>query len=901
MKIFDKNQKVRVLRRNLSVANLNKVPKKIILSTIICVVILFYTVSSMNLSINMNKPIDDELIPFNDNPNLNSQGANITEFVCGVKYDLGDLDPQFTWDSASIDVIDQVCEGLYRYNLSDPDLAIIPNLATAFGIWSSDKKNYTISLREDVLFHDGTPFNATSVKWSFDRLQYFMNTTGSLPEGKQITIIAELYSWPDGTPIINRTEIVTSNTIKFILNKPFVPFLGLLCFSGSYILSPTSTPANEYINTAIGDLVGTGPFVYDGYIAGIEVNFHAFEDYWRGEAKIKSLVFSIISDANARNQALLSGDIDLLSGISFSYLDQMESDPDITVTPCDQSLIIDYLGMNNKQINKTWRKAISYAINYSYIIEELKGGQAVRMKSPIPEGILYANWSFNVATYNLTKAREYMVSMGYGDLGWPNATWQAATFATFNYTYNTDNSVRANMLTLLQNNLDLIGIEVTDAGMSWWDYFDRLTNVNGGHDKLQLFWIGWMPDYNDPSNFINPLFSNTSINNAAQVNDPYLESLMEAGLEETNPILREAIYDEIQQYIVEDLMPWAFGYVENYYDAYRSEFTGYPSNPMRKVWLLNVSPSTPVVGSPADITYEEGMTGHVISWTATDKNPSSYIIYRDGVEVNSGSWTSGVPIIINVDGLTIGSYNYIINVTDVYDNSVTDVVIVTVEDTTDPVVDSPIDITYEEGTTGHVISWTATDNNPGNYTIYRDGVEVDSSSWISGVPIAINVDGLTVGIYNYTINITDESNNTAIDTVLVAIEDTTAPGVGSPDDITYEEGTTGHVISWNATDNNPGSYIINRDGVEVNSGSWISGVSIIINVDGLTVGSYNYTINVSDAFNNTAIDTVLVNVTSSEVIPPVIAGYPWIVLIFSLCFAISIVILIIKRKITGKF
>jgi len=584
VKIYDKNRKVRVLRKNLFVANLNKRPKKIILLTIIFVVILLFTSPLMNLSIDMSKPIDDELIPFNDNPNLN--GIGVSEFVFGVKYGPYDLEPQFAWDSSSIDVIAQVCEGLYRYNLSDPDHAIIPNLSTTFGTWSLDKKNYTVPLREGVFFHDWASFDAYSVQWSFDRLQYFLNTTGSLPGGKQVTQIAELYIWPDGTPIINRTEIVNSNTIKFILNKPYVPFLGLLCFSGSYILSPNSTPAFDYIDTNTGDLIGTGPFVYDKYNIDVNVTYHAFEYYWRGEAKIESLIFKIIYDTNERINALLSGDVDLLGGIPFSYLDLMESDPDITVTPCDQSLTIEYLGMNNKQINKTWRKAISYAINYSYIIDTLMSGQAVRMKSPVPEGILYANWSFDVATYNLTKAREYMVSMGYGDLGWSNATWQAATFATFNYTYNNGNWFRENMLTLLQDNLDLIGIEVTDAGMMWQEYLNMLYY---SHDKLQLYCMGWAPDYNDPSNFINPLLSNTSLSNSASVNDPYLESLMEAGLEETDPILREAIYDETQRYIVEDLMPWAFCYVGNYYDAYRSEFTGYPSNRMRKVWLYNVS------------------------------------------------------------------------------------------------------------------------------------------------------------------------------------------------------------------------------------------------------------------------------------------------------------------------
>ncbi len=100
------------------------------------------------------------------------------------------------------------------------------------------------------------------------------------------------------------------------------------------------------------------------------------------------------------------------------------------------------------------------------------------------------------------------------------------------------------------------------------------------------------------------------------------------------------------------------------------------------------------------------------------------------------------------------------------------------------------------------------------------------------------------------------------------LSETTPPAVDSPPDITYEEGTTGHVISWNATDDNLGTYVIYKDSIEVNSGGCASGIPIKINVDGLAVGTYNYTIVVSDAFNNTAIDTVFVKVTSSEVIPP---------------------------------
>ena len=59
-----------------------------------------------------------------------------------------------------------------------------------------------------------------------------------------------------------------------------------------------------------------------------------------------------------------------------------------------------------------------------------------RLKAPIPNGILYANDTFNVPTLNLTRARLVMQSMGFGDMGWIDAQWQAASFATWNYSYN---------------------------------------------------------------------------------------------------------------------------------------------------------------------------------------------------------------------------------------------------------------------------------------------------------------------------------------------------------------------------------------------------------------------------------------------------------------------------------
>ncbi len=518
-----------------------------------------------------------------------SQDNNDFVLIFGASSSPVDLDPQYAWDSASIDVIDQVCEGLYTYNLSDPELAIIPSLAIVDGTWTINGLIYTVPLRQGVTFHDGTKFNATAVKWTFDRLAYLMNATGTLPASVGVTQFKDLYK-NKNMPIINNTVIIDEYTVGFVLNTPFTPFQALLCFSGSYILSPTSTNATGYIDMATGDLVGTGPFVYDSYTEDVEVKFHAFENYWDGAPNVNNLTFSIINNPTHRNQALLNGTIDFLDDPLPNMLNTFETDPNITLVSTQDSFIR-YLGMNNKQINKTWRQAISYAINYSYIINEIMEGQAVRLKSPIPIGIRWANWSFNVAIYNITKASQILVDAGvcsfdvYSDTEWINAT-----LAMYNYTYNIGNIVRESIGYLLQENLRQIGINVTLAGMNWTDFIHRLYELTHyTRDMIQLYFFGWVPDYNDPSNFINSLLSNTSSSNTSQYYNYTIQLWMDQALNETNDILRRQLYDNIQKVLVEYHMPWAFGYVGFIRYAYRSDIIGYQSNSLGKKRFYDIS------------------------------------------------------------------------------------------------------------------------------------------------------------------------------------------------------------------------------------------------------------------------------------------------------------------------
>ncbi len=93
-----------------------------------------------------------------------------------------------------------------------------------------------------------------------------------------------------------------------------------------------------------------------------------------------------------------------------------------------------------------------------------------------------------------------------------------------------------------------------------------------------------------------------------------------------------------------------------------------------------------------------------------------------------------------------------------------------IPDTSPPTVSSAADIVIIEGTLGYSITWSASDANPGQYTISQDGVEVDSGSWVTGTPISYSLDGLEIGDYVFNLLVQDLSGNSVSDTVLVSVK-----------------------------------------------------------------------------------------------------------------------------------
>ena len=252
---------------------------------------------------------------------------------------------------------------------------------------------------------------------------------------------------------MKQIDMVGLYNVTIHLNSPYFPFLNLLCFSGASMISPSSHSQTQIIDLNTDDLVGTGPFEYDYFIPNTEVRFTAFDNYWGGKANITEIVYTIITDPTTRNFAMLAGNIDFLIGHDTSLYPAFDSNPAITYVPYSDTaglpgLTYYYLCFNNKQINVTWRKAISYAINYSVIIEYSLNGHGYRAYSCISPGYgggfntSLAKYNGGSAQYDLAQARQTLLDGMSGDprligLTATNNTndpaWESLTLETFNY------------------------------------------------------------------------------------------------------------------------------------------------------------------------------------------------------------------------------------------------------------------------------------------------------------------------------------------------------------------------------------------------------------------------------------------------------------------------------------
>jgi hypothetical protein len=202
-------------------------------------------------------------------------------------------------------------------------------------------------------------------------------------------------------------------------------------------------------------------------------------------------------------------------------------------------------------------------------------------------------------------------------------------------------------------------------------------------------------------------------------------------------------------------------------------------------------------------------------------------------------------------------------------------------------INSPPDLTFENGSLNELLVWSPDAPNPKNYSVTRDGDVYREGPW-NGRDITVFLNHLYVedlldepsevpSDFEFNCTVFNEDDESAWDVVIVhVIPDEAAPIIAQPENITYEEGSFGHEIRWNITESNPDFFNVTRISNEPTSNDTVilsdewDGDNITINVDGLNSSRwYIYTLFVNDTLGFNATSSVNVTVVLDLTAPTV--------------------------------
>ena len=184
---------------------------------------------------------------------------------------------------------------------------------------------------------------------------------------------------------------------------------------------------------------------------------------------------------------------------------------------------------------------------------------------------------------------------------------------------------------------------------------------------------------------------------------------------------------------------------------------------------------------------------------------------------------------------------------------------------TEPIIDSPMDVSYPEFSTGNFIIWHPYDNYLSDWSATMDGVVWAADAWNFN-SIVVNIDGLSYGSHILVLTVWDVDRNPVTDEVKVHVYDNVAPTISHLTNTEAFVGGSGQALTWDVYDRHPGTYRILRDGVEVSSGPWVNG-NITTSLDSLSLGIHEYDISLYDDGGNGAHDQVIVNVLEDATWP----------------------------------
>ncbi|MFC7675654.1 ABC transporter substrate-binding protein [Mycolicibacterium sp. GCM10028919] len=458
-------------------------------------------------------------------------GDSAGNLIAAIAGEPDQLDPQKTSSYFSFEVLENVFDTLVE---PDENLEMQPALAESWTV-SPDQLAWTFRLRDGVTWHDGSPFTADDVVYSYRRI-----IDEKLSNVDKFSAVTDVTA-PDPSTVVVRVKEPTPNLLT-----------NLGGFKGMAIVSRRNVESGEIATRPMG----TGPFSFASQRSGDSITLSANSNYWGGAPRIPGVTYRFISEPSTALSALQAGEVDWTDSIPAQRVEQLRNDDSIhlAVTPSN-----DYWYFALNQARAPWndvrvRRAIAYAIDRDAIVQATSYGTAVANQLAIPEG---NPWyvRYDQYRYDLDEAKRLLDESGVR----PTALDMLVT---------SEYPETVTAAQVVADNLAPLGISVNIRTVDMATWLDEQNT--GNFDMLMMGWLGNI----DPDDFYYAQHHTGGSNNAQKFSDPEVDRLLDAGRVET---ARDARADDYAKAAVQiaDQVSYIYLYNPSVIQGWTPDLTGY--------------------------------------------------------------------------------------------------------------------------------------------------------------------------------------------------------------------------------------------------------------------------------------------------------------------------------------
>ncbi|MDQ0725167.1 ABC transporter substrate-binding protein [Microbacterium sp. W4I20] len=466
-------------------------------------------------------------------PSGGDADAELVWSIEGANLSAGHMDPQISQLDVSGMVQRAVLDSLV---FQEDDGSFSPWLATEWKV-SDDSTEYTFTLRDDVTFTDGEPFDAEAVKANFDRIVD--------PETASKQAASML-----GADFYDGTEVVDEHTVTVRFTQPYAPFLQAASTPqlGFYSPAVLAESADQLAAGGPGITVGTGPFELTEYTPDQEIVYTRNDDYAWGphgdEApKFETLRVEIQPEASVRTGVVESGESDLASNIPPNLAKDLGDG--ITVDSVEYPGLPYSLYLNEKYglfADEKVRQAFARGIDIDAAVDEIFFGQFPRAWSilgsttPGYDASLEDSWPFDQ-----DEANRLLDEAGWTERNADGIrTKDGAPLSVRWIAYTPVPDDRAALANAIQSDLKEIGFDVKREVLEPGAYNDQY--IPKTFDLTDWGFSGVDPD------LLRAHLHTDGFQNASQVSDPEIDGLLEQAVATSDQGERDELYTQLQEW-----------------------------------------------------------------------------------------------------------------------------------------------------------------------------------------------------------------------------------------------------------------------------------------------------------------------------------------------------------------